>query len=142
MTCVPEFIITGMKMNKYFSFFVFLTMQIFLFHISLSTLFFLSVTVNTHCHADHITSTGLMKKRLVGLKSAISKFSGATADILLSENDKITFGKHVRSTDSSYHSYLSIVCLSRKKKVQTFLKCGTCAFSSLVSDSAGNSRTH
>lgn len=54
----------------------------------------LKVAVNTHCHADHITSTGLMKKRLVGLKSAISKFSGASADILLSEGDKITFGKH------------------------------------------------
>ncbi|KAM6994286.1 persulfide dioxygenase ETHE1, mitochondrial [Tautogolabrus adspersus] len=54
----------------------------------------LKVAVNTHCHADHITSTGLMKKRLLGLKSAISKFSGATADILLSEGDKITFGKH------------------------------------------------
>ncbi|CAF93270.1 unnamed protein product, partial [Tetraodon nigroviridis] len=54
----------------------------------------LKVAVNTHCHADHITSTGMMKKRLVGLKSAISKLSGATADILLSENDKITFGRH------------------------------------------------
>ncbi|KAF1388275.1 hypothetical protein PFLUV_G00088500 [Perca fluviatilis] len=54
----------------------------------------LKVAVNTHCHADHITSTGLMKKRLVGLKSAISKFSGASADILLSEGDKIYFGKH------------------------------------------------
>ncbi|XP_054477463.1 persulfide dioxygenase ETHE1, mitochondrial [Anoplopoma fimbria] len=55
----------------------------------------LKVAVNTHCHADHITSTGLMKKRLVGLKSAISKFSGASADIHLSEGDKITFGKHL-----------------------------------------------
>ncbi|KAM6910770.1 persulfide dioxygenase ETHE1, mitochondrial [Xenentodon cancila] len=54
----------------------------------------LKVAVNTHCHADHITSTGLMKKRLFGLKSAISKFSGASADIFLSEGDKITFGKH------------------------------------------------
>ncbi|CAK6964284.1 persulfide dioxygenase ETHE1%2C mitochondrial [Scomber scombrus] len=54
----------------------------------------LKVAVNTHCHADHITSTGLMKKRLVGLKSAISKFSGASADIHLAEGDKITFGKH------------------------------------------------
>lgn len=54
----------------------------------------LKVAVNTHCHADHITSTGLMKKRLTGLKSAISRFSGATADILLSEGDKISFGKH------------------------------------------------
>lgn len=55
--------------------------------------FKLKVAVNTHCHADHITSTGLMKKRLAGLKSAISKFSGASADIHLSEGDKITFGK-------------------------------------------------
>lgn len=54
----------------------------------------LKVAVNTHCHADHITSTGLMKKRLVGLKSAISKLSGASADIYLSDGDKITFGKH------------------------------------------------
>ncbi|XP_028282272.1 persulfide dioxygenase ETHE1, mitochondrial [Parambassis ranga] len=61
----------------------------------------LTVAVNTHCHADHITSTGLMKKRLVGLKSAISKFSGASADIHLDEGDKITFGRHcltVRNT--------------------------------------------
>ncbi|XP_067456942.1 persulfide dioxygenase ETHE1, mitochondrial isoform X2 [Thunnus thynnus] len=35
-----------------------------------------------------------MKKRLVGLKSAISKFSGASADIYLLDGDKITFGKH------------------------------------------------
>ncbi|KAM8825810.1 persulfide dioxygenase ETHE1, mitochondrial-like [Synchiropus picturatus] len=54
----------------------------------------LKVAVNTHCHADHITSTGRMKEHLPGLKSAISKFSGASADILLSEGDKITFGKH------------------------------------------------
>lgn len=54
----------------------------------------LKLAVNTHCHADHITSTGLMKKRLLGLKSAISKYSGASADIMLSEGDKITFGKH------------------------------------------------
>ncbi|XP_029360539.1 persulfide dioxygenase ETHE1, mitochondrial [Echeneis naucrates] len=57
----------------------------------------LKVAVNTHCHADHITSTGLMKRRLFGLKSAISKFSGASADILLSEGDKIAFGKHYLS---------------------------------------------
>ncbi|XP_043972356.1 persulfide dioxygenase ETHE1, mitochondrial-like [Gambusia affinis] len=54
----------------------------------------LILAANTHCHADHITSSGLMKKRIAGLKSAISKFSGASADILLSEGDKIYFGKH------------------------------------------------
>uniref|UniRef100_A0A668S4N3 Persulfide dioxygenase ETHE1, mitochondrial n=1 Tax=Oreochromis aureus TaxID=47969 RepID=A0A668S4N3_OREAU len=54
----------------------------------------LTVAVNTHCHADHITSTGLMKQRVAGLKSAISKFSGATADIHLTEGDNIPFGRH------------------------------------------------
>lgn len=54
----------------------------------------LKVAVNTHCHADHITGTGLLKKKLYGVKSAISKHSGASADILLSEGDSITFGKH------------------------------------------------
>lgn len=65
----------------------------------------MSLIVNTHCHADHITSTGLMKKRMVGLKSAISKFSGASADIHLLEGDKITFGKHVRETFYSFRSF-------------------------------------
>ncbi|XP_023131972.2 persulfide dioxygenase ETHE1, mitochondrial [Amphiprion ocellaris] len=72
----------------------------------------LKVAVNTHCHADHITSTGLMKKRLVGLKSAISKYSGASADILLSEGDKIPFGKHcltVRDTPGHTDGCMTLV---------------------------------
>lgn len=54
----------------------------------------LKVAVNTHCHADHITSTGRMKTKLFGLKSAISKHSGAAADIHLVEGDEIKFGRH------------------------------------------------
>lgn len=54
----------------------------------------LKVAANTHCHADHITGTGLLKKKLYGSKSAISRLSGATADILFSEGERITFGKH------------------------------------------------
>ncbi|XP_028325683.1 persulfide dioxygenase ETHE1, mitochondrial [Gouania willdenowi] len=72
----------------------------------------LTVAVNTHCHADHITSTGLMKKRVVGLKSAISKFSGASADIHLSEGDKISFGKHyltVRDTPGHTDGCMTLV---------------------------------
>ncbi|XP_028985575.1 persulfide dioxygenase ETHE1, mitochondrial-like [Betta splendens] len=65
----------------------------------------LKVAVNTHCHADHITSTGLMKKRVVGLQSAISKFSGAAADIQLSEGDHITFGKqHLTVRETPGHT--------------------------------------
>ncbi|MEQ2180833.1 Ethylmalonic encephalopathy 1 [Goodea atripinnis] len=75
------------------------------------TVFFFLI-VNTHCHADHITSSGLMKKRVAGLKSAISKFSGASADILLSEGDKIAFGKHyltVRETPGHTDGCLTFV---------------------------------
>ncbi|XP_068615280.1 persulfide dioxygenase ETHE1, mitochondrial [Brachionichthys hirsutus] len=72
----------------------------------------LKVAVNTHCHADHVTSTGLLKKRLVGLKSAISKLSGATADILLAEGDEIAFGKHhlkVRETPGHTDGCVALV---------------------------------
>lgn len=53
----------------------------------------LKVAVNTHCHADHITGTGLLKQRVFGLKSAISVHSGASADIMLAEGDTIKFGQ-------------------------------------------------
>ncbi|XP_036394842.1 persulfide dioxygenase ETHE1, mitochondrial [Megalops cyprinoides] len=72
----------------------------------------LKTAVNTHCHADHITSTGLMKKRVYGSKSAISQLSGATADILLSEGDCITFGKHslmVRETPGHTDGCVTLV---------------------------------
>ncbi|XDV40832.1 hypothetical protein PO909_009833 [Leuciscus waleckii] len=72
----------------------------------------LIVAVNTHCHADHITGTGLLKKKVFGLKSGISKHSGATADILLSEGDRITFGKHcltVRETPGHTDGCLTYV---------------------------------
>lgn len=72
----------------------------------------LKVAVNTHCHADHITSTGLMKKQLVGLKSAICKHSGAQADIYYTEGDTITFGDHsltVRETPGHTDGCMSLV---------------------------------
>lgn len=48
--------------------------------------------LNTHAHADHITGTYLLKQKVPGLKSIISKESGAKADILVSPGDKIEFG--------------------------------------------------
>ncbi|CAI5662104.1 unnamed protein product [Oreochromis niloticus] len=72
----------------------------------------LTVAVNTHCHADHITSTGPMKKRVPGLKSAISKLSGASADIHLTDGDKIPFGKHclvVRETPGHTDGCITLV---------------------------------
>ncbi|XP_013881071.1 persulfide dioxygenase ETHE1, mitochondrial [Austrofundulus limnaeus] len=72
----------------------------------------LKVAVNTHCHADHITSTGLMKRKIDGLKSAISKCSGAAADIKLSEGDEIKFGKFhlgVRETPGHTDGCITLV---------------------------------
>lgn len=54
----------------------------------------LILAINTHCHADHITGTGLLKQRLANLKSGIAAAAGAKADILFVENDIIKFGKH------------------------------------------------
>jgi len=52
----------------------------------------LKYALNTHCHADHITGTGELKKRFVGCKSVISKASGAKADIYICDGDQVAFG--------------------------------------------------
>jgi sulfur dioxygenase len=45
----------------------------------------LTHAINTHCHADHVTSTGTLKSSF-DFKTLISKKSGAKADILLNGN--------------------------------------------------------
>ncbi|XP_051225326.1 persulfide dioxygenase ETHE1 homolog, mitochondrial [Lolium perenne] len=57
--------------------------------------------MNTHVHADHITGTGLIKTKLPGAKSVISKASGAKADRSVEHGEKIYFGNlflEVRAT--------------------------------------------
>lgn len=48
--------------------------------------------VNTHCHADHITGTGVLKSKVPGVKSVIARTSLAKADILLEKGDRIRIG--------------------------------------------------
>jgi len=52
----------------------------------------LRYVLNTHCHADHITSGGSIRKDLPWVRTVIAKASGAKADIQVEPNDKITFG--------------------------------------------------
>lgn len=72
----------------------------------------LKYALNTHVHADHVTGTGEIKKKLPNCKSMISKYSKAKADIPLSEGDKIKFGKfelEVRSTPGHTDGCLTYV---------------------------------
>lgn len=48
--------------------------------------------MNTHVHADHVTGTGLIKSKVPGAKSVISKASGSKADVLIEPGDRIPFG--------------------------------------------------
>lgn len=48
--------------------------------------------MNTHVHADHVTGTGLIKSKVLGVKSVISKASGSKADVLVEPGDKVCFG--------------------------------------------------
>jgi len=54
----------------------------------------LKYVVNTHCHADHVTSGAAIKKKLPEVKTMIAKASGAKADIYLEDGDEIKFGKY------------------------------------------------
>ncbi|KAF5187848.1 Persulfide dioxygenase ethe1-like protein [Thalictrum thalictroides] len=57
--------------------------------------------INTHVHADHVTGTGIIKNKVPGVKSVISKASSSKADIFVEHGDKIHFGNlflEVRAT--------------------------------------------
>ena len=57
----------------------------------------LTLALNTHCHADHVTGTGSLKAKVPGLKSLISKSSGAKADVMIEPDQAITWAGGRRS---------------------------------------------
>jgi sulfur dioxygenase len=48
--------------------------------------------VNTHNHADHISSTWLLKQKVPNLRSIIPQASKASADVHVQPNDRIEYG--------------------------------------------------
>jgi len=73
--------------------------------------------INTHAHADHITGTGILKTKLPGLQSIISKASGAKADVHVEHGDTIQFGtRHiaVRATPGHTGGCVSFVTDDRR----------------------------
>jgi len=53
----------------------------------------LRYVVNTHCHADHITSGGAIRKELPEVRTVIAEASGAKADVHVRDGDQVKFGK-------------------------------------------------
>jgi len=74
--------------------------------------------VNTHAHADHITGTGILKTKVEGLKSIISKASSAKADILIQDGDVITIGtRHVSVRATPGHTAGCVVFVSDDERL-------------------------
>mmetsp|Transcript_32114 Transcript_32114/g.70294 ORF Transcript_32114/g.70294 Transcript_32114/m.70294 type:complete len:394 (-) Transcript_32114:245-1426(-) len=54
----------------------------------------LQYVINTHVHADHITSGSAIKALRPDVRSVISATSGAAADITVEEGDEVKFGRY------------------------------------------------
>jgi len=69
--------------------------------------------INTHCHADHVTGTGMLrKKHFPSARTVISEAAGAKADVLVKHGDAIAFGCYsleVRATPGHTSGCVSYV---------------------------------
>lgn len=54
----------------------------------------LLLTLDTHCHADHVTGAWLMKQALGSRIALAGVYDAANVDVPLSHGDTITFGAH------------------------------------------------
>lgn len=52
----------------------------------------LKYTLNTHCHADHITGSGTIKTKHKDVKSVIGPYDDVKADIKVKQGDEIKCG--------------------------------------------------
>lgn len=76
--------------------------------------------VNTHVHADHITGSGVLKRRLPSVSSAISLVSGGKADLYLEHGSCLKFGHHslqARSTPGHTNGCMSFFSTNRWRRL-------------------------
>lgn len=74
-------------------------------------------TLDTHVHADHVTASGSLAKRL-GTKAVLSKRSGVgCAEVLVKDGDRVLFGRYhleVRETPGHTDGCLTFVTGDQK----------------------------
>ena len=69
-----------------------------------------TIGLNTHAHADHITGTGLLREKIAAagggpFQSCISKRSGAKADLLVDDGERLYFGsRYVTARSTPGHT--------------------------------------
>jgi len=100
--------------------------------------FKLKYVINTHCHADHVTSGGAIRKERPEVKTIIASASGAKADIHVVHGDKITFGRlnlEVRATPGHTDGCVSYLLAVPEQPPMVFTGdallirgCGRCDF--------------
>lgn len=77
----------------------------------------LVATIDTHCHADHVTGAWLMKEAF-GCKTGLAKeYGAANVDLPLANGDKVKFGRfelEVRATPGHTDGCLSFVTPDKK----------------------------
>ncbi len=69
-------------------------------------------TLDTHCHADHVTGAYLMKAELGSMEGLSKEYGATNVDLPLSHGDVVTFGSHaleVRATPGHTAGCLSFV---------------------------------
>eukprot|EP00401_Gymnodinium_catenatum_P041312 CAMPEP_0117576534 /NCGR_PEP_ID=MMETSP0784-20121206/62856_1 /TAXON_ID=39447 /ORGANISM="" /LENGTH=419 /DNA_ID=CAMNT_0005375807 /DNA_START=88 /DNA_END=1347 /DNA_ORIENTATION=+ len=72
----------------------------------------LKYVLNTHCHADHVTSGGSIRKERPSVLTVISEASGAKADVHVKHGDDVAFGSlklEVRATPGHTDGCVSYV---------------------------------
>jgi len=100
--------------------------------------FTLKYVINTHCHADHVTSGGAIRKERPAVKTIIAAASGASADQHVGHGDSVAFGElqlEVRATPGHTDGCVSYVLRVPEQPPMVFTGdallirgCGRCDF--------------